>query len=67
MHRLVTAMQEALAAPEGLPDAIVFRDYLLVAVAVATALQAVTQSKGDAIGPQSGSAQERMGDHLRRI
>ena len=28
---------------------------------------AITQSRGDAIGPQSGSAQGRMGDHLRRL
>lgn len=39
MHRLVAAMLEALAAPGGPPSATAFRDYLIVAVAVTTALR----------------------------
>ncbi len=39
MHRLVSAMQDALAAPNRPPVASRFRDHLFVAVAVSTALR----------------------------
>jgi integrase len=39
MHRLVVALQEALAAPGGPASAMRFRDHLFVAIAVCTALR----------------------------